>query len=122
MLVLKNKPFDRWAKDINLQDAHLLAAVKEMMHGLYDANLGGNIYKKRIAIAGRGKRGGVRTIVAFKKYDVVIFIYGFAKNKRDTISDKEEEALKELAKLYFSYDEMQLKEAIQIGELREIQS
>jgi hypothetical protein len=35
-----------------------------MERGLIDANLGGGIIKKRVALPGRGKRGGARTLVA----------------------------------------------------------
>lgn len=40
-----------------LADNALCSSVKEMCDGLIDANLGSNIYKKRIAIKGQGKRG-----------------------------------------------------------------
>ena len=36
---------------------------------------GGGLYKKRMALAGRGKRGGARTIVAYNKGDVFFFVY-----------------------------------------------
>jgi hypothetical protein len=101
---------------------HLIKAVNEMRQGLYEANLGGNIYKKRLSIGSRGKRGGIRTIVAFKAHDKVFFIYGFAKNKRDNITHKEEEVLKALAKVYFSYNENQINQAIKVDELIEVQS
>ena len=32
--------------------------------GLYEADLGGNVYKKRVAVGNRGKSHGARTIVA----------------------------------------------------------
>jgi hypothetical protein len=35
-----------------------------MAAGLIDADLGGGVLKKRVGLAGRGKRGGVRTLVA----------------------------------------------------------
>lgn len=36
----------------------------EMERGLIDADLGGHVVKKRVAIGGRGKSGGVRTLLA----------------------------------------------------------
>lgn len=91
-----------------------------MKQGLYEANLGGNIYKKRIALGNKGKRGGARTIIAFKIQGKAFFIYGFAKNKKGNITHKDEEALRALAKLYFSYDENQIEQAIKIGEFIEV--
>ena len=62
-------------------------AVREMSEGLYEANLGGNLLKKRIARPGEGKRGGFRTIVATNLRNRWFFVYGFAKNERDNIED-----------------------------------
>lgn len=38
-----------------------------MIDGLVDADLGGGVLKKRVALPGRGKRGGARTLVATKR-------------------------------------------------------
>ncbi len=120
MDVFKNKVFHVWAKSKNLLDVTLMEAVQEMEKGLYEANLGGNVYKKRLAIPGRGKRGGSRTILAYKTSDKAFFIYGFSKNKQENITLKEEQALKKLAKIYLSYDRGQLDQAIKAGELFEV--
>ena len=52
-----------------LNDAMLCQAVSEMERGLLDADLGGGVLKKRIALPGRGKRGGIRTLVATNQGD-----------------------------------------------------
>lgn len=120
MRVFKNRAFHRWAKEQKLDDETLRKAIQEIESGLYEANLGGSVYKKRISIGSRGKSSGSRTLVAFKLHNKAFFIYGFAKNKRSNISLKEELALKMLAKLYFSYDEKQIDRAIKAGELVEV--
>ncbi|TLY46077.1 MAG: type II toxin-antitoxin system RelE/ParE family toxin [Gammaproteobacteria bacterium] len=120
MRVFKTRSFYRWAKEQKLKDEVLRKAVQEIEEGLYEANLGGSVYKKRISIGNRGKSSGSRTIVAFKLNNKAFFIYGFAKNKRSNITLKEELALKMLAKLYFTYDEKQIDRAIKIGELIEV--
>jgi hypothetical protein len=66
MKIYKNKLFHQWSKEEALSDAALINAVKEIESGIYDANLGGLIYKKRIAIRGKGKSGSLRTILAYK--------------------------------------------------------
>jgi hypothetical protein len=43
------------------------------------ADLGGGIVKKRVGLAGRGKRGGARTLVATNKGNRWFFVYGFEK-------------------------------------------
>ncbi|MEE8431535.1 MAG: type II toxin-antitoxin system RelE/ParE family toxin [Candidatus Desulfatibia sp.] len=97
MKVFKTKWFHRWAAKERLGDQALLLAVEEIVNGLIDADLGGHVIKKRVAISGRGKRGSLRTLVAFNLDDKVFFVYGFAKNERANISLKELKTLKELA-------------------------
>jgi len=74
MRVFKNKMFFKWAKSEGLTDATLLKAAKEIDQGLIDANLGGNLVKKRVARKGQGKRGGFRTIVVFQK-GIELFLF-----------------------------------------------
>ena len=63
MRIFKTKVFARWASKEKLSDKCLCQAVNEMEQGLIDANLGGHVYKKRIALEGRSKRSSVRTIL-----------------------------------------------------------
>lgn len=120
MKIYKNKLFHQWSKEEALSDAALINAVKEIESGIYDANLGGFIYKKRIAIRGKGKSGSLRTILAYKMKNKAIFIYGYAKNRKDNISLKEEQALKKLAKIYFAYEANEINIAVNSGELFEV--
>ena len=53
MSVLKRKDFARWQTGEKLPDDALCHAVQEMEHGLIDADLGGFLYKKRLARPGR---------------------------------------------------------------------
>ncbi len=56
--ILKRKDFARWQVGEKLPDAALCKAVQEMESGLVDADLGGFLYKKRVARPGAGKSGG----------------------------------------------------------------
>jgi hypothetical protein len=76
--------------------------------------------KKRIGIQGRGKRGGVRTLLTFKIEANVFFMYGFAKNQRDNIEENELKALKRLAKELLSYDDSDLETLIKADEIIEV--
>ena len=120
MLIFKTKWFNRWANREDLSDEALHAAITEMKQGLIDADLGGEVYKKRVATPGKGKRGGFRTIIAFRRDDKAFFIYGFAKNQRDNISDKELKALKLLAEELLGYSDHQLKKSLSTSELTEV--
>jgi len=121
MQVFKIKAFAKWASREGLDDDALASAVAEMEAGLVDANLGGQVVKKRVALPGRGKRGGTRTLVAFRQGNKAFFIYGFAKNERANISDKELRALKMLAKELMCYTAAALTKATKAGELIEIE-
>lgn len=122
MRIFKNKAFSKWAASEDLGDDALRAAVDEIERGLIDADLGGHVVKKRVALGGRGKSGGVRTLLAYKAGDKAFFVYGFAKNARDNISADELKALKHLAKELLSYSDKALTEAIRHGALIEVES
>jgi hypothetical protein len=76
--------------------------------------------KKRVGFAGRGKRGGARTLVATNKGTRWFFVYGFEKNDRTNISDGELEALQDIARELLGRSGRQLDEAVQDGSLQEI--
>ena len=94
MRIFKVKAFARWAKKERIADKVLRETVAEMQKGLIDANLGSGVFKKRVALSGRGKRGGARTIVAFKSDSRTFFLFGFLKSEMDNIDKKELKALK----------------------------
>ena len=96
--IFKTKIFARWLKSSELTDRDLVGAVMEISKGLYDADLGCNLFKKRIAIGNRGKSHGVRTIVATKLSSHWFFIFGFEKNERANINNVELAFLQKTAK------------------------
>ncbi len=120
MKVYKNKVFQKWAKSEGVKDTDLTKAATEIEAGLVDGALGGDVFKKRLARKGQGKRGGFRTIVAFQKGHRIFFMYGFAKNQRTNISEKEEQDLKKLAKFLLDTQENKLEAMIENGTLYEV--
>jgi hypothetical protein len=80
----KIKTFTRWAKKI-LSDEQLCVAAKEILQGQYEADLGAGLCKKRIAVSGRGKSGGIRTLVAKDGSHGLFFIAG--RQKKDPGGD-----------------------------------
>jgi len=121
MRIFKNTAFTKWAEKEGLNDDALQIAVDEMERGLIDADLGGHVVKKRVAVGDRGKRGGVRTLLAYKSGDKAFFMYGFAKNARANVSTDELKALKHLAKELMNYSDKTLTKAIQHGALIEVE-
>lgn len=97
MKLHKTPQFNRWARKNDLEDNDLCNAAREMAKGLYEADLGGGLFKKRIARSGQGKSSGFRTMIASNRKDRWVFLYGFAKDERSNISGKEQEALRKVA-------------------------
>ena len=120
MAIYKTRWFDRWARRQGIGSQALCAAVREMTDGLYEADLGGGLLKKRIARAGQGKSGGFHTLVATNKGSRWIFVYGFPKNARSNIDKDEEKALKTLAAHLLSLTATGLGTAQSAGELMEV--
>jgi hypothetical protein len=87
--------FNRWARKQGLSTSSLCSAVREMASGLYEADLGGGLLKKRIARPGQGKSGS-------------------------NIDKDEEEALKRLATHLLSLMPQDLEKAKLADELVEV--
>jgi hypothetical protein len=120
MIIYKTRWFNRWAHKQGLDNLSLCIAVREMAGGLYEAELGGGLFKKRIARPGQGKRGGYRTLIASNKGDKWFFIFGFPKNERSNIDKSEEEALKRLTLELLSLTPDAVETAKQENELVEV--
>ncbi|HMK21403.1 MAG TPA: type II toxin-antitoxin system RelE/ParE family toxin [Terriglobales bacterium] len=118
--VFKTRTFKRWSRKANIGDDVLCAAVKEMVLGLIDADLGGRVFKKRVPVPGRGKRGGARTIVGSNLQDRWFFLFGFEKKDRETIDDRELAALQSIAAALLGIESKLLERAVLEGELEEI--
>jgi len=76
--------------------------------------------KKRVALTGRGKRGGARTIVATNFGDRWFFLYGFGKNERANIHQDELKLFQEVAKELLGLDDRQIANALSAGEIAEV--
>ena len=118
--VFKTKTFSRWARKI-LSDSALCQAAREIEQGLFEADLGGGLCKKRIALPGQGKSGSSRTLVAKKHKDAVFFLAGREKSKPGTdFSDQEVEAAKIVALGLQAADFSKLDELVAAEILKEI--
>jgi hypothetical protein len=118
---LMTKHFAKWASKQKIPKKELASALAEVQEGNFEANLGGHIYKKRIRLEGRGKSGGGRTIICYKRNDRAIFIHGFAKNEKSNLSPRELNAFKELAKILLALSPEDIQVAINNGDFIEVQ-
>lgn len=120
MAFYKTKLFAQWGRKQSVSDLMLCRAVAEIVAGLYEADLGGRLLKKRVARPGEGKSGGYRTPVATNRADRWIFIYGFGKNVRANIGRDELEALKKLSACLLGMTSRQMAAALAVQEILEV--
>ena len=120
MKELMTKQFAKWATKHEIPEHELAKALKELINGNFEANLGGNIYKKRIRFEGKGKSGSGRTIIWYKKEDKAIFIHGFAKKQKSNLSKKELIVFKELSKILIALSPEGIDVAITNGDFIEV--
>ncbi|PCJ87230.1 MAG: hypothetical protein COA54_06935 [Thiotrichaceae bacterium] len=119
MRIFKTRVFNRWAKGL-LSDDILLVSAYQIAAGNFDASLGKKVYKKRIALAGKGKSGGARTIVAYQEGNNIFFVEGFTKDKKDNVTSTEKIALQNAANVYLTLSVTALKKAVTENKLIEI--
>ena len=118
--ILKRKDFARWQASEKLPDSALCRAVREMVDGLIDAELGGFLYKKRVARPGGGKSGGYRTLLSAKIGDRYVFLHGFPKSDKANITQGEKKALQFAGKVFLELSGQALSQALKSGVLLEV--
>ncbi|HBT32114.1 MAG TPA: hypothetical protein DEB15_04395 [Pusillimonas sp.] len=118
--ILKRKDFARWQAAEKLPDAVLCKAVQEMESGLIDADLGGSLYKKRVARPGGGKRGGYRTLLSARIGSRHVFLHGFPKSDKASITQDEKKALQFAGKVFLELSTEALSKALQANVLLEV--
>lgn len=120
MRIFVSRWFDRFARKEKIFAGQIADAINRAERGLVDADLGGGLIKQRVPRAGQGRSGGFRTIVAYRKKDRAVFLYGFAKNERDNIDDDDMNDLKRTAGIFLAFDRHAFQVAVEAGDLREI--
>src|SRR5690606_14182012 len=117
MQVYKRKTFQQWQRHAQLPDSALCQAATELESGLIDADLGGRLYKKRVARPGGGKSAGYRLILSARIGNRYIFLFGFSKNDRTNIARDEIRALQYAGKVLLDLDHEALFQALNVGVL-----
>lgn len=118
--VFKTKTFAHWAKKV-LSDRLLCAAAREIEQGLFDADLGQGVCKKRIAIPGQGKSGSSRTLVAKRHPAAIVFLFGREKSAPGAdFPDAVVEVAKTISVKLQRHTVEKLDQLVAGGELKEI--
>ena len=110
----------RFARRENLEAAGILDAVDRAERGLIDADLGGGLIKQRIARKGKGRSGGYRTIVAYRRAGRAVFLYGFAKSERDNIDSHELLELRKIGSNWLSATDEVIDESLALNVIEEV--
>lgn len=69
MRVFAQKRFCKWAEKEGIDHAKLFETAMDAVAGQVEADLGGYLFKKRLARDGEGKSGDYRTILCFRTVD-----------------------------------------------------
>ena len=120
MRFFKLRNFERFAIKEGILDDALKDIVAQMESGQINANLGGLVYKQRLARQGEGKSGGYRVILFYRQGERVFFAFGFAKANMANISQKDLTILKEQAKVLMQQPEESLGIMLKNGIIIEI--
>ncbi|MDR1788239.1 MAG: type II toxin-antitoxin system RelE/ParE family toxin [Treponema sp.] len=112
MRIFKTTWFDRFAAKEAISDDELRSVVNELEAGQPDANLGGDVFKMRLARPGAGKSGGYRVVVFFRAGERTFFVYGFAKSDRGNLSRRQLKDFKTAAKRSLAYTDAQIDQLI----------
>jgi hypothetical protein len=122
MKVFKTRWFARFARQEKIADDGLREAIERAERGLIDADLGGGLIKQRVARQGQGRSGGFRTIIAFRAKGRAVFLFGFAKSEMENINSNQFATARKLAEKWLIADNQQIAQAIEEGELQEVES
>jgi hypothetical protein len=118
--VYKLKAFARFQRRERIADRALAKAVQSAEQGLVDADLRGGLIKQRIARPGQGKSGGYRTVIAYRRGELAVFLYRFAKNERANLDDDELTDLQRIGRRYLGLGDDELEAAVAADELTEL--
>jgi hypothetical protein len=118
--IFKTRWFERFARKEKIRDPVLADAVARAEKGQVDADLGGGVIKQRIAGLGKGKSGGYRTIIFFRRSERAVFAYGFAKSDRANIDANEEKQFRQAARHVLRLTEKQIEELVMAGDFVEV--
>jgi len=122
MRVFLTKWMARFTRREQVAHASLREAIARAGRGLIDADLGGGLIKQRVARAGKGRSGGYRTIIAYRRGSRAVFLYGFAKNERANISLDELAELRKIGLNWLNASTETIAEALDENSLEEIVS
>lgn len=122
MRIYKNAWFAKFARKERIGDAALCDAVDRASRGLVDADMGNGLIKQRVAREGEGKSGGYRTLIFLKQAERAIFAFGFAKNDRENLNNRELSEFRRAASVWLGLSRAEFEQEIEAQALQEVGS
>lgn len=110
------KDFVRFARKFHISDE----GIWDILRSHPDADLGGGLYKYRIARPGEGSRGGGRVLIALKTGSRAILMFAWEKKDMENIKPNELKAYRDLAKIYLGFTDLQMTKLVKDRVLVEI--
>jgi len=114
--VFAPKPFMRFARRFGIGEEDLWATV----NGAFDADLGGGVFKYRLAREGEGSSGSARALIAMKVGQRAVMMFGFEKKDQANIEPDELRQYRKAAKIYLGYTEEEMTATVKKKALFEI--
>lgn len=111
-----SKPFMRFARRFGVADE----ALWETVNGAYDADLGGGVFKYRLARQGEGTSGGARALIAMKVGQRAVLMFGFEKKDLANIGPDELRGYRRAAGIYLGFSEEEITAIVKQKALIEI--
>lgn len=123
MAIYIHKRVDKEFSKLGITTGDLCSAATEVRQGNFEADLGGGVIKKRVAL-NQGKSGGARSIIFFKSHTNLFFYDGWEKDgSRKGAKEIEEDELltyKKLAKSYLKLDAAAMAALLKSRTFREV--
>ena len=114
----------KWVARYTRREDIALASIREAVaraeNGLIDAELGGGLIKQRVARLGKGRSGGYRMVLAYRRKDRAAFLLAFSKNEQDNITANELKSTREIAARLLGMNAAELQRAVVKGEIEEV--
>jgi hypothetical protein len=111
MLVCMTRDCAKLLRKADIGDKKFNDAIREICAG-NAVSLGHKIFKKRVGSRFGGKRGGYRSILYYRVQHVIVFMFIYAKNEQEDITEQEKKAFGELAGIFDQMDNAALMKAI----------
>ena len=92
----------------------------DTVNGAFDADLGGGVFKYRLAREGEGSSGGARALIAMKAGRRAVLMFGFEKKDLANIKPDELKEYRKAARIYLSYTEDEITAIVKKKALFEI--